>query len=146
MSYISSAGSHRLTSGQDVLRGVDVPVVPGAASGARPVSCGKAQFREQVPARPAGLAGRVPAAGHDQCPTVPLALVLNLAAELAPSAAGDRAGQRPVSHHVPDCEILNDDHVVLADQPGAGAVQEVLPGVADLPLGAGYLRLGLGPV
>ena len=36
MSYASSAGSHRLTSGQDVLRGVDVPVMPGAARGARP--------------------------------------------------------------------------------------------------------------
>ena len=62
MSDISSAGITRdipgcgKTSGKDVLRRVDVPVVPGAAGRARPVPRRKAQLREQVPARRAGLA------------------------------------------------------------------------------------------
>ena len=99
MSYASSAGRHGLTSGQDVLRRVEVPVVPGAAGRARPVPRAKAQLREQVPARRAGLGGRVPAVDHDQVPAVPLALVLKLAAELAPPAVADRAGQPPVADH-----------------------------------------------
>src|SRR6266851_427196 len=50
-SYVASAGSHRQPGGQDVLGGVDVPVVPGAAGGARPAACPEAEGGEQVPAR-----------------------------------------------------------------------------------------------
>jgi hypothetical protein len=61
MSYLSSAGIARgapgygMTCRQDVLRSVDVPVVPGAARRARPVLGGQAQLGEQVPARRARL-------------------------------------------------------------------------------------------
>ncbi len=68
MSYASSAGRHRLTSGQDVRRGVEVPVVPGSAGRARPLPGAQAQLREPVPARRAGLGRRVPPVGHDQVP------------------------------------------------------------------------------
>jgi len=52
-----SAGVGRQPGGsKNVLRGVVVPVVQGAASGARPAARPEAQFREQVPARRAGLA------------------------------------------------------------------------------------------
>jgi hypothetical protein len=63
MADISSAGSHRSTSGQNVLRGVEVPVVPGAAGRASPSPNGKAQVGQQVPAPRAGLSGGVPAVG-----------------------------------------------------------------------------------
>ncbi len=70
-SDISSAGITRVTSGygstsrKDVLRRVEVPVVPGAAARTRPVPGGKLQLGEQVSTRRAGLAGRVPAVDHD---------------------------------------------------------------------------------
>ena len=96
MSYASSAGSHGKTCRQDVLRRIDVPVVPGAAGRACPVPRVQAQLRKQVPARRAGLGGGVPAVDHDQHAPGALALVLKLAAELAPAAIGDRAGQPPV--------------------------------------------------
>ena len=105
MSYVSSAGIARGAPGygktcrKDVLRGVDVPVMPGAAGRARPVPRGQAQLREQVPARRAGLGRRVPAVDHDQVAAVPLAFVLKLAAELAPAAVGDGPGQVPVADH-----------------------------------------------
>src|SRR6266496_2522362 len=129
MSYASSAGSHRLTSGQDVRRGVDVPVVPGAAGRARPLPGAQAQLREQVPARRAGLGRGVPAVDHDQVPAVPLALVRELAAELAPAAVADRAGQVPVADHVLDGEVFDHDDVVLATQAGAGAALSLPAGV-----------------
>src|SRR5271156_2642462 len=62
MSDISSAGITRGIPGcgkacrKDVLRRVDVPVVPGAAGWARPVPGRKAQLREQGPAHQADAA------------------------------------------------------------------------------------------
>ena len=146
MSDASSAGSHRLTSGQDVLRGVEVPVMPGPAGRARPLPGAQAQLREPVPARRAGLGRRVPPVDHDQVPAVPLAFVLKLAAELAPAAVRDRAGQVPVADHAGDVQVLDHDDVRRADQTGAGAVQEVPARVADLAVGAGNFHLGLGAV
>ena len=142
----SSAGSHRLTSGQDVLRRVEVPVMPGAAGRARPLPRAQAQLREQVPARRAGLGRRVPPVDHDQFPAVPRALVGELAAELAPPAVRDRAGQPPVADHTGHVQVLDHDHVRRADQTGAGAVQEILARVAHLAVGTRHLRRGLGPV
>ena len=98
MSYASSAGSHRMTSGEDVLGGVDVPVVPGAAGRALPGPRAETQLREQVPARRAGLRAGIPPVDHDQLPPVPLALVLELAAELAPAAVRDHAGLSGSGH------------------------------------------------
>src|SRR5436190_5382249 len=146
MSYASSAGSHRLTSGQDVLRGVDVPVMPGAARGTRPVPRGQAKFREQVSARRAGLGTWVPAVDHDQVASGALALAGELAAELAPAAVRDGFCELAVADHVLDDKILDHDHVVVADQAGAGTVQEITPGVTDLAVGPGDLCPGLGAV
>src|SRR5215472_9020211 len=99
MSDASSAGIARGTPGygktcrKDVLGRVDVPVVSGAAGRARPAPGGQAEFREQVPARRAGLRAGVPPVDHDQATAVPLALVLELAPEFRPPAVRDRAGQ-----------------------------------------------------
>jgi FhuF-like iron-sulfur protein len=79
MSYASSAGSHGKTCRQDVLRGVDVPVMPGAAGRARPVAdlaalgpyfaidvhsvgsplCPPWQALEELISAPDALAGRI---------------------------------------------------------------------------------------
>src|SRR5437016_11117509 len=105
MSDISSAGIARGTPGygktcrQDVLGRVDVPVMPGAATRARPVPGTQRQPGEQVPARRARLGGRVPAVDHDQLASGAFALVLQLASELAPAAVGDRAGQPAIADH-----------------------------------------------
>ena len=152
MSHISSAGIARGAPGygktcrQDILRRVHIPVVPGAAGRARPVPDGQTQFREQVPARRAGLRTRIPAVDYNQFAPVAFALVLKLAAELAPAAGADRAGQLPVAHHPGHVQVFDYDHVVLADEAGAGTVQEIGPRVADLAMGAGDFGRGLGPV
>src|SRR5689334_19318845 len=146
MSDASSAGIARGTPGcgktcrKDVRGRVDVPVMPGAAGRARPGPGGQAQRGEQVPARRAGLRAWVPAVDDNQLTPVPPALVGELTAELAPAAVRDDPGQAPVLHQVLDCEILDHDHVAAPGQPGADTVQEVLPGVADLAVGAGDLR------
>src|SRR5690606_8432337 len=137
---------HRSTSGQDVLGGVNVPVVPDAAGRARPVPSGKAQLGEQVPARRARLARGVPPVDHDQAAAVLRCLVLQLAAELPPTGVEDRARQVPVADHATHVEVFDHDHVVVADQPGCGLVQEVRTRLADFGVCAGDLHPGFGPV
>src|SRR6185437_4019209 len=75
------------TCRKDVLRGVEVPVVPGAAGRARPVPRLEGQAFEEVPARRAGLAARVPAVGLG----VGGALALG-------GVAGMAGGEGPVPH------------------------------------------------
>ena len=121
MPDISSTGITRVTPGygttcrKDVLRGVDVPVVPGAAGRASPLPGGQGQAREQVPARRAGLGRGVPAVDDDKAAAVPLALVFKLAAELALPAVGDGTGQAVVADHVGDVEVFDHDGVSRAN-------------------------------
>jgi hypothetical protein len=152
VSDVSSAGIARAAPGygktcrKDVRRGVDVPVVPGAARRARPVPRRKRELREQVPARRAAPGRRIEAVDHDHVPPGPLRLVLDHAAEGTPAAVRDALRQGVVADHVPDGEVLQHDQVVVAHELGAGPVQEIGAGVADFPMGAGDLRLRLGPV
>ena len=88
---------------------------------------------------------RVPAPGHHQAPPGPLALVLQLPAT-HPTRITDRLGQAPVLDHSCDVQVLNGDHIMVADQVRAGAVQKIRPGVADLAVRTGDLRFRLGPV
>ncbi|SEQ23170.1 hypothetical protein SAMN05216188_102489 [Lentzea xinjiangensis] len=151
-SDIGSAGIARVTSGYgltsrtDVLRRVDVPAVPGAASRARPMPGGELQLGEQVPAGGAGLAGGVPAVDHDQATACSFALVLRLSPELAPAGVGKGAGEASVAHRALDVEVLDHDHVSRPHERGTGAVQEVVPSVADLAMSTGDLGLRLEPV
>jgi len=134
------------TCRQDVLRGVDVPVMPGAAGRALPCPSAEAQFGKQVPARGAGLRAGVPPVDHDQAPPSPARLVLEHGPEGAPPAVRDRLRQPAVADHVLYGEVFEDDHVVVADQAGGGLVEEVGAGGADLAVGAGDFGPGFGAV
>src|SRR5262249_28676700 len=117
MSDLSSAGIARGAPGygttyrKNVLCGVDVPVVPGAAGRACPLPGGQAQVGEQVPAPRARLRRRVEPVNYDQAAAVPLALVGELATELAPATVGDGAGQARVADHTGDVEVFDNDQI-----------------------------------
>ncbi len=152
MSDASSAGIARgirgygTTCRKDVLRGVDIPVLPGAAGRARPLPGGQTQLGEQAPARRARLRAGIGAVDHDQLAAVPLALERQLAAELTPAAVRDRAGQMPVAEHAADIEVFDHNEIGRAHPGGAGPVQQNPPRVEDLAVGAGDLGRGLDPV
>ena len=74
------------------------------------------------------------------------ALYSIMAPEGAPPAVRDRLGQRAVADHVLHGQVLDRDHVMVADQAGAGLVEEIGAGGADLAVRPGDLGLGLGPV
>jgi hypothetical protein len=146
MSDASSAGSHGKTCRQDVLGRVDIPVVPGAAGRARPMRDRKHEFCKLVPARRASLTRWIPAVDDDELPSVPLALVVQLATELGPAAVRDGAGQPSVADQAGYVQVLDHDRVGGAYKPGADPVQEIAPRIADLAVGAGHLKFRLFPV
>ena len=139
-SYIASAGSHREPLGQDVLSGVDVPVVPGAAGRTLPDPCRKAERCEQVSATGADLGRRVPAIHARQLPSVTLALISQHDPESGPASGGDRASESSVADHPGHVKVLNGDHVELADQAGTGLMQEVAACILDSGVLAGHLH------
>ena len=95
--YASSTGITRAFPGygktcrKDVLRGVVVPVMPGAAVGTPPVPHRQLQARQQVSARGARLAGRVPAVDDHDPLTRAFGLVLQLTPELTEGRVQHRA-------------------------------------------------------
>jgi hypothetical protein len=151
-SYISSAGITGSTPGygktcrKNVLRGVDVPVVPGAAGRALPRSGTQAQRGEQVPAGRARLGAGVPAVSSDQVPSGPRCFVLQHPAEITPPAIRDRLRKAAIANHVPDGKVFNSDDIMVADQAGAGLVQEIRAAGAYLPVSPGDLCLCFLPV
>ena len=126
------------TSRKDVLGRVDVPVVPGTASGARPLTCPERQRGEQVPASAARFAGGVPAVDDDHYPAGALCLVLNHGAEFAPAALADGLGESTIANHATHIEVFDGDSVEPAHQLRGGLVQEVAARVPDPGVRAGH--------
>ena len=92
-----------------------VPVSQLTAAGRTPECLTSAPQAET--ARPAATMffAALTSVDHDQVPSGAPALVLKLAAEIAPPAVGDGLGQPPVADQVLNGKVLNDDHVVVAD-------------------------------
>lgn len=85
-----STGFDRQPGGKNVLRGVVVSVVQSAASWAHPFAGTQRQFCEQVPARRAGFARRIPAVNDDHLTSSPFSFVLQTRPELGPPGSTDR--------------------------------------------------------
>jgi len=135
-----------MSFGQDVLSGVQVPVVQGAAGGARPVPCSQGKLRKEVSAVGAQFRRREEPVNDHQGPPIPGGLVLQLPAELAPPGITDRFREVVVANHVPHRQILNDDQIVAANHASAGLVEEVPAGVGDPGIRFRDPGFGLAPV
>ena len=163
------SGAYGKTCRTDVLGRVEVPVVPGTAGRARPVPRFQAQGAEQIPARAARLRAGIPAVNYDQPAPVfgclvlqraggpapqPAALIDLLSPALArvpfgrylPGRSGSGLGLGPAGQVCDGQVFVGHDRIVVADQPGTGAVQEIGPGRADFAVRAGNLRFGFRPV
>lgn len=90
MSDVTSTGRHGKTCRQNVLSGVDIPVVPGAAVGARPLTRSEGEGGEQMPTGAACLAGRVPAVDHHELAVGLFGLVFQHPPEGSPTCIADR--------------------------------------------------------
>src|SRR5215472_4478559 len=140
------SGTCRQPGGQDVLRGVDIPIMPGAAGGARPVARPEAEDGEQVAACRARLGCGIPAVHDGDRTAAAPGLVLQHGPELRPAGAGNRTREAAVAEHPGHVQVLDCDHVEPAHDAGARLVQEVPPGVGHPGMRPGGLKSGFLPV
>src|SRR5260370_3407321 len=75
----SSTGRHREPLGQNVVCGIDIPVMPDPTFRADPFTHIKWEVFYHMFAIMTGFAGRIPPINFDEGSSVPLALVLQLA-------------------------------------------------------------------
>src|SRR4028118_2048981 len=94
----------------------------------------KRQFIDNTPAVSTALRAREPSVNCDQCPTVPLTLVLQLSNQLTPATIGNRLSQLVVFHHVLHRQVLNRNHLVFAYQLSRQLVQKIFTGISYLSL------------
>jgi len=142
MSYTRSTGRSRMPFGQNVLSGVDVPVMQGAAVGACPLACPKREVCEQVPALRAEFTARVETVDHNEALAVPTGLVFKECAELTPASVRDGLSQTAALDHVRRCEVFDHDGVELADDLGGQLMMEVSSSVSNLGVDASNFSSG----
>ena len=145
-SYTISTGDQGLSSPENIYGCVHVPVMLRLARSAAPFAHIQGHRLDHATATRAAFAGRIESVDSDQPSPVPSALVLQLAGELAPTGITDSSGQRVVSHHIPDGEILDHNRLVFTDESSRQLVEEVVPGVGNPLVDRGDLNTGLVPI
>ena len=101
---------------KDVDSGVVVSVVGSPAVWASPLpNLEVLNCRISVAADRASLAGGEEAVYRDQLPAVPLGLVGELPAELAPSSVHDGLRQLMAFNHITGHQVLDTDDIILAN-------------------------------
>jgi len=141
-----STGSRRPPSGQDIHCGIDLPIVHGSTDGADPLTDGQGQSVQHVSAAGTGLTGGKPPIDRDQCAPVPGGLVFEHRSQRQPRGIRDTPGQTVVLQHVPDGQILDDNHLVLADESSRQLVQGIPTPISDSGVHPGELTGCFCPV
>ena len=132
---------------QNVLCGVDVPIMGSATGGASPLpDCQILSFSAPVSTAAAQLAAGVESPHLNQLFMLPGSLVLQLPGQLSPGGICDRLGKLMVGHHAFDIEAFHAEDVILPDQLSGQFVQIVLPAVGNVLMLAGQAETGLLPV
>ena len=75
----------------------------------------------------AKLAGRIEAVYCDDLSTIPLSLIFQHSAELAPGCIRNRFCQMVILYHVLGSQILQADHIILPDQSGRQLLEHIVP-------------------
>src|SRR2546421_8029724 len=114
-SYTSSTGRHREPLGQNVVCGVDIPVVPDAAFWTDPLTHVKREVFYHMLAIMTGFTRWIPTVNFDEGSSIPCGFILQLADELAPSHITDGFCQTVILDHVLDGQTLHADHLVFVD-------------------------------
>ena len=132
---------------QDVLGGVDIPVMPVAALWACPLPERQVLgLCILIAAVVAQLAAGVESAHLNQLLMLPGSLVFQLPDQLSPRGVGNRLGQFMVGHHAFYMEAFHADDIISPDQLNGQLMQVVLPAVGDVLMLAGQEETGFLPV
>jgi len=116
------------------------------AAWASPVAHVERQELDDVATSRAGLAAGIEAVDLHELPAVPGALVRQEGQEHAPSSVRDNSGEAVVADHSSDVQILDDDHLVFANDSCRELMQLVAATVSHLGMETSELDLSLVPV
>jgi hypothetical protein len=122
--------SLRPPGGEYVSGGIVVAIMDRSAGRALPRSQVEWHLTEDMPARAACLAGRQPARQVVESATVTVTLFADDPDELRPTRITDGPRQSAVANHAGDIEVLDVDHLVIANQPQGLLVLKVSPGAS----------------
>lgn len=143
---IPSTGSHRQSGGQNILRGVMVPVMMSTAVRARPCTISQCQCMSGRPTCAAGFGRWIKPTDLNRHPSIPRRFVVQLTEKLSPAGIGDGTAVALCPQHTFNRQCLNRDHLVFVDQSTRQLMQEVLSSVANGSMGARLFQLGLRPI
>lgn len=132
-----TAGELQHARRNDILRGVDIPVVFTPALRARPLPDIEPQLVELVAAVAASLRAWVKSVHRDHGTAIPPGLVLDHATELSETRIGDMPRQSRVLNHAFHVQIFDADNLVLAHKPGGQRVQRIASLIRHGTVGAG---------
>lgn len=145
-SYTGSTGRHRLPGGQNILRGIVVPVMTDTTPVAAPLADIQSHRTAYETTGRARSAGRKEAIHDDKFPPIPSTLIFKHATQIRPRCIGNGSGQRSVTHQIPYRQVLDHDQLVLLDESSRKFVEEVASPVSDSHMNQGHLPAGLGLV
>ena len=152
-SYVRSTDNHRKPCGEYIFSSIDV-AVDANCSTTRTIPSANIQ-RQLVYDKPTSVtsfAAREKAVNLNQLTTVPLALVLKLSEQFAPSSIanppaggippnrGDVRGVVAVANHVSNREVFNSQNAIFSDQPSCQLVQEIGTEVFYFGVYSSYLK------
>src|SRR5690348_7263901 len=111
--------------------------------GTRPPPGIKRKRVENMPAGKAALAAGIPLVNLDECASIPVGLVLQLANELTPTDILNGLRQRGMFDHRLHAQTFDAYRLVLTNDAGREFVQEVLATVNDTCVNTRHLHAGL---
>ena len=137
---------YREPRGKNVVRSVFVAVVHNPTGWTRPDANVEGKTFDDVPTTVACLAAREEAINLQQGPPVPLALVRQEREKHAPRGVGNNTSEAVVLEHPQYVQILDDDHLVFANQSSAELVEMIAPLVSDTSVKSSELLSSFEPV
>ena len=137
---------YREPRGKNVVRSVLVSIVDCATGRTRPGSNTERKTFDDMPTTMACLAAREEAINLQQGSLVPLALVRQEREKHAPRGVGDNTSEAVVLEHPQHVQILDDDHLVFANESSAELVEMIAPPVGDASVKSSELLSSLEPV
>jgi hypothetical protein len=133
-SYTRSTGCNRVSHGQYILSGVDVPVMVRPTFGTLPLPDAQRQPLNHLTTVPTPFRAGKPLVYLHQVSTIPPGFVFQLSNHLSPPGITDGTGEFPVLDHVLHRQRLNGNRLIFTNQPGRQLVQMVFSAIGNLLL------------
>src|SRR5919199_1351451 len=128
-SYVRSTDYHRKPCGENIICGVDISVMVRPTFRTIPLSDIKRQLINNVTAFSTAFRTRKPTVNFNQCPTIPLALILQLTNQFKPACISNSLSQLMVFQHILHRQVFDSNRLVFAYQSSRQLVKEIFTSI-----------------